>query len=179
MRFPRSLAMLVAVVLAVAAMLALSRSAAAQVDVAPPVIVSLTISPTLVNTSQTSQTVTITAHITDDLSGLDGATIWFGSLLYGSDQDKSVFFWSYNLIAGDTVDGTYVAELELPRYSGDGRWIAKYMVMRDEVGNQADCNTNGEQECPAGWSTFYFVNVRDSLFFYLPQLMGRRFLVPG
>lgn len=175
MKFPRSVAALVAVVLAVAAMLALARPAAAQVDVTPPVIVSLTISPTLIDTSQTSQTVTLTAHITDDLSGLDNATIWFEPLLYGYEQGKPVTFWEYSRVAGDAVDGIYAETLILPRYSADGRWRAKYMGITDEVGNTAWCNTNGERECPADWGAFLFVNIRDNLFLYLPQLMNQIF----
>ncbi len=165
---------------AVVAVLALARPAMAQSDVTPPVLVSLSISPTLVNTSQTSQTVTFTAHITDDLSGFRYGNVQLGPLLLqGNDQDKLVSFYDSDRVAGNTLDGIYVQTLTMPRYSADGRWKAKYMWMDDQVGNSTGCNTNGKNDCPADWGTFFFVNVRDNSFLYLSQLMKQTYQFPG
>lgn len=146
------------------------KPAAAQSDTAPPMIIGMHITPTVVDTQLQSQVVTFTVRITDDLSGLEYLTIWFGPLLIDHDQDKSITFREDDLQGGTTVDGVYRNSLTLPRYSAAGRWVAKYMVAVDAVGNQAYCQVNWQEECPDGWGLFYFVNVRDDRFLYLPAL---------
>jgi hypothetical protein len=153
---------------AVAAVWMIIQPVSAQSDVTPPVVAHLMISPTLVDTSHAVQTVTLTARITDNLSGLRYATIWFGPYIYGDEQDKPVTFSDWKLVNGDAVDGVYETTLTLPRFSADGRWVAKYMVMEDAVGNKARCNTDAEMECPQDWSGYYFVNIQDNRFLYLP-----------
>ena len=165
-----------ALVLGLLAALIVIDSASAQSDVTPPVVVQLTITPTLMDTSAGPQTITFTAHITDDLSGLRYQTIVFGPLLYGSDQDKAVLFNDASLVSGTLTDGTFVATVTLPQYSADGRWIAKYMYGSDQVGNQADCYTNTKTECPPDWRTYYFVNIRDVVFLYLSFVTNSLYL---
>jgi len=161
---------IVAFALAAGIALTAVRAGQAQSDVTPPVVDELSISPKFVDTSAGPQTITITAHITDDLSGLRYLTIWFGPLLYGHDQDKSVIIQDADIVSGTPTDGTYETTLTLPRYSADGRWIAKYAIIDDRVGNTASCNTNGQMECPSDWATYYFVNIKDTISFYLPFL---------
>lgn len=146
------------------------KPAAAQSDTSPPMIIGMHITPTVVDTQLQSQVVTFTVRITDDLSGLEYLTIWFGPLLIKQDQDKAITFREDDLQGGTTVDGVYRNSLTLPQYSAAGRWVAKYMVGRDVVGNEVACNTNGQKECPDGWGLFYFVNVRDDRFLHLPAL---------
>ena len=145
----------------------------AQSDVTPPVVAELSISPKYVDTSAEPQIITITAHITDDLSGLRYLAIWFGPFLYDHDQDKSVVMQDTDIVSGTPTDGMYETTLTLPRYSADGRWIARYAIIDDQVGNRASCNTNGQMECPADWTTYYFVNIMDTIFHYLPFLSNR------
>lgn len=164
---------IVALAFVASAMLSATGTAQAQSDVTPPTVVELSISPKFVDTSAEPQTITITVHIMDDLSGLRYLTIWFGPVLYGNDQDKSVLVQDTDIVSGTSANGIYETTLTLPRYSADGRWIAKYAIISDQVGNTANCNTNGQLDCPSDWTTYYFINIKDTNFFYLPFLSKR------
>lgn len=145
----------------------------AQSDISIPVIVNIDINPRIVDTRLSNQTVTLTAHITDDLSGLRYAVFWFGPVSVPQDQDKDVTFRELNLVSGTVTDGIYVATLELPRYSANGRWEAKYSVAKDMVGNTADCNVNAQMECSDNWASFYFLNVAEEYdeYVFLPVML--------
>src|SRR5690349_20699223 len=62
----------IAVLVAVGGALAVARHAGASLtgDTTPPQLVSLTITPSAIDTSTAPQSVTVKAHITDDLAGL-------------------------------------------------------------------------------------------------------------
>ena len=142
----------------------------AQGDITPPVVMSLSVSPSVVDTRYSSQVVTVTAHITDDLSGLGSFAFWIGPQIIEHAQDKSLSFRDTDRIEGTPRDGIYINTVTLPQYSAEGRWVAKYSVIYDAVGNQSSCKVNGENVCSDDWNAFYFFNVQDSFFLYLPSL---------
>ena len=95
----------------------------------------LTIEPTSVDTSSGPQTITVTAHITDDLAGLTGAG-GFGDLQFyapSTNQNWGVNFRNDNRISGTATDGFYQAQLQLPRYSLCGHWEAKYGILMSDA----------------------------------------------
>lgn len=162
----KPIAMLLTALLAIVAYIGVH----AQSDVTAPVVVNVTIEPTFVDTSSAPQTVTVTAHITDDLSGLGTVDIWFGPKLIGGNQGGYVGFGASNLITGTPTDGIYISSLKVPRYSAYGRWTAKYYVGYDAIGNQSGCRVNGQMDCPPAWDSFYFINARDDSWMYLPNI---------
>ncbi len=83
-----------------------SRAQAAE-DTEPPVLESLSISPATVNTTSSAQTVTATAHITDNLSGAQFATI--GIFSPGHHQIEPGF----HLISNTDTDATKLDSEEL------------------------------------------------------------------
>ena len=107
--------------------------AAAQGDITVPVVVTMTLSPGRIETDNEPQTITATARITDDLSGLVYVQIELGPL--GTTQRTTVFFLPEHLISGDTKDGIYQTTITLPQFSAWGWWRASFFSIKDPVGN--------------------------------------------
>lgn len=122
-----------ATIFAVALALFFIKSAAAQQDITAPVVLDLTFEPKVVDTSRSDQTITVTARITDDLSGVKQAQIsiehdtgsgWFAIYLFPEDR-----------IQGDALDGIYQTSFVLKRYSPYGEWVIELVATLDEVNN--------------------------------------------
>ncbi len=102
-------------------------------DTEPPTLVSFDFNPKVVDTSESGQTITFTARITDTLSGMDYSSVRFRSA--SGRQQVNVSFWESNRISGDERDGTYVYYATLPQYSEAGVWTLDTFELRDGVGN--------------------------------------------
>jgi hypothetical protein len=104
-------------------------------DTTPPVVASLTLSPATVDTSTSSQTITITAHITDDLAGLGPNTpsFWFGSPSLG--QGTSSASGDIRLVSGHARDATLEIPVVVPRFAEAGTWRMGSVFLSDALGN--------------------------------------------
>lgn len=140
----------------------------AQSDTSVPVIVQMELSPIYIDTSSQSQTITLTVHITDDLSGFQSALISFAPE-FGGTQRAEVHFYTVQRISGTTTDGIYQNEITMPRYSAWGRWIIDYVHIGDAVGNHEDVSRCCSQYWPYPW---YFINARDTEHMFLPLVVG-------
>jgi hypothetical protein len=103
-------------------------------DTTPPVLRSLSFSPGTVDTSTGPATFDIEAGITDDISGVGGASIWFRSP--SGAQIFSVPF------AATATPGLYKPSMNptLPAYSEQGTWHLYQFSMNDKAGNRTDIN---------------------------------------
>jgi IPT/TIG domain len=101
-------------------------------DNQPPVLASLSISPTTVNTTASNQTVTVTAHITDNLSGLASASIGFKSPSGQHTTERA----SFSKVSGTATDGVYEAKVTFRRYIAPGPWKVSSLHMVDNVENE-------------------------------------------
>lgn len=128
----------------------------AQSDTTPPIIIDVTLDPAFVDTAASAQTITVTAHISDDLSGLYFSDMRFRPEI-GTTQFVDVRFQADNLISGTTVDGLYQATMTLPRYAAWGRWRTDFTSTTDQVGNGVYLSRCCDAPMP-----WYFVNQRDS-----------------
>ncbi len=82
--------------------LMLTVAAAGQTqDVTPPVLVGFSFSPTSIDVSSGSQNVTVTMHVTDDLSGVSSACAYFFSPS-GQQQEATC---SFSRTSGSALDG--------------------------------------------------------------------------
>jgi len=104
-------------------------------DTEPPDIVSFDFDPKAIDTSASSQKITFTARLTDDLSGVNNAMMWI-CIPEGCHQRWGSSIGSYNLVSGDTFDGVYKSEMTIPRYSHQGIWKLYSIDIYDKVGNQ-------------------------------------------
>jgi len=101
----------------------ISVTSASSPATAPPTLVSLAVNPGAVDTSTSSQTITLTAHITSN-GDFNYAFVYlydptFQQLAYG-------YFYQSTRISGDAYDGTYQTTFTLPRYSHAANWEWNY-----------------------------------------------------
>jgi hypothetical protein len=115
-------------IFATLAVVLMATPAAAEVDTTPPVLVSISVSPTTVDTSASSQEVTVTAEITDDLSGVSGDTELC------SDGCLNGYDWFTN-VSGDTWEAT----ITWSQYSGGTGGIFRdwELLLVDNAGNES------------------------------------------
>jgi hypothetical protein len=100
-------------VLSLAMLVSTSFPASAGSDTTPPELVSISITPTIAGNT-TSQVITVTAVITDDLSGVYEDTQVQLHSPSGNEQPYAFF----EPVGGDT----YIASLTIPAYSEEGIW---------------------------------------------------------
>jgi hypothetical protein len=120
---------------ALLALLGASTPAAAQEDTTPPTLVSLSVSPTVVDVSSSAQTVTVTAVITDDLSGVcadgDSTCTHATSSIRSPSAEQSVLLGYPVAVSGDT----YTLSGTIPQYAEEGIWKDWSIQLTDKAGN--------------------------------------------
>ncbi len=113
----------------------------AQVDVSPPQLTSLVISPSTVNVSPSAEMVTFTIQANDDLSGIQYV---FSGINLPNGNSQS---FNASLISGTVLNGTWQGTFTVPQYSQPG--IASVSLsLCDSLANcityyNADLMTNG------------------------------------
>ncbi|NBQ56196.1 MAG: DUF5011 domain-containing protein, partial [Verrucomicrobia bacterium] len=122
---------------------AITRTRAVQVvaentDLTPPQITEFTITPGSVDITGSSRTVTVTARITDDLSGLSWANLNFQSSGGGN---YWVNFGSGNRISGTATNGVYQSQINIPRYGNTGTFTLSYCNLSDSSGRNRNYTT--------------------------------------
>ncbi len=100
----------------------------AQEDTTPPELVELDFMPKTIDVTSSSQTVTFTARIIDDLSGFR-----MGSIHLRDPSGYAPFFGnaSFSRISGDANDGVYEASVTFPQNSMIGTWKIERLVVAD------------------------------------------------
>jgi len=133
----RSSAILASSVLLALLVTSLATVAAAASDTTPPKLVSLTVTPNQVDVSTSSQDVTVTAVITDDLSGVsysgDATPGDVSSYVYllSPSGNQTIGLNGFTLVSGDT----YASTMTVPQYAEQGIWRDWVVYLTDEVGN--------------------------------------------
>ncbi|CAN5617283.1 hypothetical protein BH10CHL1_BH10CHL1_28780 [soil metagenome] len=112
--------------------------ALAQADITPPVLVNLHLEPAQINPANAKQQIRVTAHFTDDFSGLYYASILFAPVT-GTVQSHEVQFFRNNRISGTAKDGIYAHIIELPQHAAPGLWVIVELAMIDQAGNRTQC----------------------------------------
>jgi hypothetical protein len=102
-------------------------------DVTAPVVESISITPTEVDVRTGSATITATANITDDKSGVDRVSVTYQTPSGGS----SVLFQftSFHRVSGDAHVGVYVNTVAIDNDFEAGTWQVGSGSTRDVVGN--------------------------------------------
>ncbi|MGZ4791129.1 MAG: DUF7743 domain-containing protein [Ilumatobacteraceae bacterium] len=101
-------------------------------DGAPPQIQSLSFDRASIDTSTSEQTITLTARLTDDYSGVNVAYIQFFN---SAGQVRVAPIFSSGLQSGTALDGIYTGTLTMPKYSASGTWYVDVVTVRDNAGN--------------------------------------------
>jgi hypothetical protein len=143
-------------------------------DVTAPVLQSILVSPTSADTRNGTILVTANLTITDDLSGLQEAEYSRGGALALRSPSGKEFLWSEftsdDRISGNSTNGTYQVQFELPQYSEEGAWTIDYIELIDRNYNtrflipanltaqQIAASTIQVQGWPRGWEQQRFAS---------------------
>ena len=113
-------------------------------DTTPPVLTGLSFAPTVVDTSSSSQNVTVTLSASDDISGvyfgLFNSYYSYGDASFRSPSGNQYVSAYQNYgqpapIAGTPLAGTWQLTAQWPQYSEQGTWNLYYLDLQDTVGN--------------------------------------------
>jgi hypothetical protein len=103
-------------------------------DIAPPTFIDATPIRPHIDTSRAAQTITFTAHFTDDLSGVEWVFMrWVNEHGYNAERDC---YWQPS--AAPVLDAIVPCAVTFPRYSAEGRWLLNIIGARDAVGNRLE-----------------------------------------
>jgi hypothetical protein len=113
-----------------------------------------------VNTSAGAQTITVTARVTDDLSGFDvGPNYTHGSMqvrFVSPSNSQFVDASVSELVSGLPVDCIVRGTVTLPAFAESGIWTVQYVNFSDQVGNSRSLNSS--QLASAGFPTTFTNN---------------------
>jgi Bacterial Ig-like domain (group 3)/Carboxypeptidase regulatory-like domain/IPT/TIG domain/Bacterial Ig-like domain len=101
-------------------------------DTEAPELDELAIEPTEIDTSASSQTVDLFAHITDDLSGFEFGSVYFRS----PSGEQSVAAFEFEPLSGTPQNGSYRVPVTFPQFSEPGAWTISQILLRDQAGNK-------------------------------------------
>lgn len=113
-------------------------SVKAQQDITPPALLDVRFEPEQIDTSKGPVTITVTVHVTDDLSGVEWVSIGFRQP--NTTQNKYVDVVNNGqgkLVEGDYLDGVFVSTMTLPQYAAFGIWEMYVVGVNDNVGNSS------------------------------------------
>lgn len=153
------------------------------VDTAAPQVLAIDLQQSKVDTTASSQLITVTAHITDDLSGLKRAVLRFVPAIGGT-QFVEMEITVDDRVSGDRRDGVYVATGFLPKYSAHGRWYLSEVTLADNANNfqYGYGFPDGRYSAPesgVGKEPLYFVNGEDSGPIVVPEATPPAPVEPG
>ncbi len=99
----------------------ISQVSAQARDTTPPEISEFSFSPSVIDTTDSAQTVTVTIRITDPESEVSGASVFFKEPT--RNYSIPVILRKEHLISGNSNDGVYRATAVFPQYSRAGMWV--------------------------------------------------------
>src|SRR6185436_11077506 len=111
-------------------------------DGAPPTLQSFEISPGAVDTTGGPATVTLTARLSDDLSGVadgggvDGQSFVAFQSPSGATSVSAYLYGGWNRISGTALDGTYSQTVTIAQHVESGTWSVTGFRVVDQVGNE-------------------------------------------
>lgn len=121
------------------------------IDTTPPEIREFSFSPSVIDTTDSDQTVTVTIRVADPESEVFGASVFFvDPTMY---KTRGVSLHKENLISGDSKDGVYRATAVFPQYSKAGTWVVSSVI----AGNSIRTPTGNIQSYVTHLSTFGLV----------------------
>jgi hypothetical protein len=118
-------------ILSASLVVGLTPNAWAAADTTPPVLQSLSVSPTSVDVSASAQTVTVTLRVTDDSSGAQLPSVDADS----TSTSQHSGFGQTMLVSGTPQDGVYQSTITLAKNAAPGQWQVVLFPLRDNAGN--------------------------------------------
>ncbi|MDQ3750414.1 MAG: carboxypeptidase-like regulatory domain-containing protein [Acidobacteriota bacterium] len=112
-------------------LLVIGQGSAKAIDTTPPQISDFSFSPSTIDTTNSSQTVTVTIRATDAERGVNNIAVGFRSLT--GNQFLTVYIDSRHRISGNSQDGVYRAEATFLQYSKAGTWNVFQIYATDGI----------------------------------------------
>ena len=140
-------------------------------DITPPELIEVSLDLSEVDVSGEDREITVTARVTDDLSGVDLAEFHF----VGPTKREEATATLGSVLFGLITDGEFVGNLTLPQYSEAGTWSLERVSVVDHVGNRRTYLLN--ELTSLGLSTFFEV-ARTSMDKTAPELVELAFDPP-
>lgn len=104
-------------------------------DITPPELIEISLDLLEVDVSDEDGDITVTARVTDDLSGVKEVSLRFTNLTSGQETRT---FLRPDLLDGLITDGEYVGHLRFPRFSKAGMWHLEQVTLVDNVENRKE-----------------------------------------
>ncbi len=121
-----------AFMLILVSVLLLPRVAVAQEsDTTGPALVAFDFNPKSVDTTAGTQSISVTMHVSDDLSGVTSACAWFRN------PRDVVQFACGTLVSGTTLDGVWNKAITISPFAASGTWVVERVQLNDAAGNVA------------------------------------------
>ena len=106
---------------------------ATQEDETASEIADITLTPTEVDVSDGSASITLSVEATDDLSGIG----WVSAVLTSPSGEQSHCFCSgLPLTSGSYTGGDFTSSIVIPQFSEAGTWMVDYIIIEDNVNNR-------------------------------------------
>src|SRR2546423_13490093 len=155
----------------------------AATDTTAPSWGAVTVSPTSIDTSGAPVSVTVTARITDDQSGIvatsGGAYGGSGNLTFrvsSSSQYAYASFTAANRISGTAQDGVYQVAMTVPHYAAQGTWAISSASLGDSAGNSRYASSAADLTAAGLTASFSQTAVGDTT---APTFAGLTFTPPS
>ena len=101
-------------------------------DITPPVITTLSMTPSTFDSSLDDATITITMTVEDDVSGIYSGDMEIAPIM---DDRSPIGSSGFTLISGDEFEGVYELTIEIPKDSYPGLWVVNTINLTDNQGN--------------------------------------------
>jgi len=111
-------------------------------DTEPPELTNFDLAPKEINTSTSSQDISVTVNLKDDLSGLYEVSPW--GIFTSPSGRQSVCLCHYLMLASqndasvDNLEEVYYGVLTIPQYCEKGTWKLQYLFFFDLAGNSKE-----------------------------------------
>ena len=103
-------------------------------DNTPPVLTAFSFTPTTIDTSAADQTITVTATITDDLSGNEPAPKQ-RVVPKSMGRTVSTILGDYHRVSGTPQTGQVYSTMSVPHFAEQGTWTVQTVGLGDQSGN--------------------------------------------
>jgi len=113
-------------------------------DSTGPEILSLSFGRSAIDTSSGDPDVSVTLHITDDLSGVNYGYVYLQTQAASQPNNtRSITCFVGQLASGSRIDGMFTGTCQFPHYAQSGTWYVYNLYTYDMVGNYRAYNNSG------------------------------------
>ncbi|MGD9418114.1 MAG: DUF7035 domain-containing protein [Verrucomicrobiota bacterium JB025] len=126
-------------------------------DTTAPTLTGFTLTPAMVDTSASAQTINVGVTASDDMAGIASISIW----VHNPNYEYQPLVSGHISPPSPSLGGTFTTTLEIPSGSMEGDWICE-VYLRDAVGNSAIYGDSAGPAFPVAGSNIFTVGASSS-----------------